>query len=589
MLRFPRKARPDQGALMMTGLWGVSTWALFGRGTWFVLCGLMAMMNLWRFGRSLVQSRAAVNVGPDGMEVPLAFGRMARMAWTEIELVALHVGKVGQRLLLSTPGRTLVLESGRFESPTTPQLIFEAARARIAALPDGHERLYRMQEGMADTRRIAKRPAPATFGLLLVLTAIFVLQMVMGNHAATQITLGANVPVLVFEGEWWRLVSANFLHGFEAHLVINGFALWIIGTQLERLLGSQRLLGVYLLSAVAGAAASTFYTGATLSLGSSTAVFGVIGAMGVLHLRRADLPLGFRQPWRWWALILGANAALPLIIPVIDWMAHVGGFVAGAGSMWLLMAGRPLRPGTDARAKGLLLVTGLVTAVGLGFAAHSAATGDPIARALKVVGGSLPTDSESRNEMAWHVVVDPSADRKACLAAAELIRPAVEAKPGRPDLRDTLATALHRTGDWKQATMHQRRAFEDLADYPFPRTGREHQQFATQLARFYHAGKPPPRRSVLEVVDGGPKPLSAAPASGDHVLFALVTVGDKLKGLLRVRLTRSDRSGLAPHEFRRLPNDAELRVVDMLPAGKTTQPPNTWSWWPADPETLAYP
>ena len=130
---------------------------------------------------------------------------------------------------------------------------------------------------------------------------------------------------------------------------------------------------------------------------------------------------------------------------------------------------------------------------------------------------------------------------------------------------------------------------EDWGEGPFPRTGKEHQQFATQLARFYEAGEPPAQPNVLDLVKGGPTPGSAAPADGDHLVYALVRVGDRLAGLMRVRLTRSDPSGIAPHAFRRLPLDAELRVVEVLPAGKTTQPPNTWSWWPADKETLAYP
>jgi len=583
----------------MTFLWGVSAVALFGKGSWSALCGLLALVNLWRFGRSLVTSQDPVEVGPDGITVPLAFGRLARLAWSEVELVALHVGRAGQRLLLSTPARTLVLDSGRFDATETPQRIFEAVRAYIAALPDGYERLQRMQQGMADTQRIARRPVPATIGLLVVLAAVYLIQVSQGNHTVTWITMGANVPLLVAEGEWWRLVSANFLHANEAHIILNGFGLWILGGQLERLLGSRRLLGVYLLSAVGGAAASTLFTRAAFSLGASTAVFGVLGAMGALHLRRADLPLGFRQPWRWWAFILGINAALPLAIPIIDWMAHAGGFVAGAAATWWLVHGRPLRPGgDDLRSKVLLGLTAAVTAGGLAMAVTDAVAGDPTTRALRVAHAALPSDSEARNEIAWFVVIDPAAADSANAAAITVMTAAVEANPSRPDLRDTLATAYHRVGDWEQAVTHQRRAFGDLENYPVAlgdvleqAQARQqlHSQFGTQLARFYRAGEPPPMPDVLRLTDGGPAIGPGAPADGDHVVFATVEVGDDLAGLLRVRLTRADISGLAPHDFLRLPADATLRVVEVVPAGATKQPPNTWTWWKADKDTLAYP
>ena len=68
-----------------------------------------------------------------------------------------------------------------------------------------------------------------------------------------------------------------------------------------------------------------------------------------------------------------------------------------------------------------------------------------------------------------------------------------------------------------------------------------------------------------------------------------MTNNGKLAGLLRARITQDDESGFAPHEYRPLPSEAKLRVVDVLSPKGADQPPNSWTWWPADPETLAYP
>lgn len=603
VLEFPRQRHVDLQSLFMAGLWLLGGLALATKdgATWILLGLILGVINAWRFGRSVVESCDPIALGPEGMKVPLAFGRMAQLTWEDVELVMLQVGRTGQRVLLTTAGRTLVFDSERFTSPETPQRIFQAAQARILMLPDGHERMARMRRGLEDTRAIAKRPAPATLVMLGVLSAIYVVQIALGNTQTVTGMLGANLPQLVVDGEWWRLVSANFLHGSIPHLGLNGFALWILGGQLERLLGTRRLVGIYLFSAVGGAAASMLLARPMFSVGASTAVFGLLGAMGVLHLRRSELPLGFRQPWRWWALILGINAALPLVFPVVDWMAHVGGMAAGAVATWALMAGRPLRPGADRRAMGLLAVTTAVTVVGLGMATRNALRGPE--HTLQRVDAALPPASEFRNAFAWSAVIDPSSDTRTLHAASAIIEVAVKAAPDRADLRDTYATARYRVGDYAAAITHQRRAFEDLEDLPGPtgrvawlvqlfdptgeleRRGRE-RAFATQLGRFYRASDRPPIPDVLTLEDGAPKP--ATTPRGDKVVFALVLDDGDLAGLVRARITEG-KGGFAPHDFLRLPSDAALRVVEVLPAGDTDQPEHTWTWWKADPETMRYP
>src|SRR5690606_4193606 len=104
------------------------------------------------------------------------------------------------------------------------------------------------------------------------------------------VAFGANAPALVTAGEWYRLLSANFLHVGWLHLYMNGIGLFVLGMLLERLVGPWRFVFVFLTSAAAGAAASLLVSDAALSVGASTAVFGLLGAYALINWRcRATL------------------------------------------------------------------------------------------------------------------------------------------------------------------------------------------------------------------------------------------------------------------------------------------------------------
>jgi membrane associated rhomboid family serine protease len=146
-----------------------------------------------------------------------------------------------------------------------------------------------------------------------------------GGIAARFALLSGNLggqPVGVADGEWYRLLTAAFVHEQPWHLALNMYALWILGRMLEPVLGRWRFVTLYLLSALGGAAASLLAPG-VISYGASGAVFGLMGALFVV-LRR------FGRDVTAVLVILAINVVFGFVVPGIDWRAHFGGLITGA-------------------------------------------------------------------------------------------------------------------------------------------------------------------------------------------------------------------------------------------------------------------
>lgn len=134
----------------------------------------------------------------------------------------------------------------------------------------------------------------------------------------------SNALVGVAAGDWYRLLTAAFLHAELWHLGFNMLALWFLGPPLEAALGRARFLALYLLAALAGSALSYLLAlPHQLSLGASGAIFGLFGGTAVLLRRmRSDMrPIG---------VLLAINLVVTFLWPDIAWQAHIGGLVAGA-------------------------------------------------------------------------------------------------------------------------------------------------------------------------------------------------------------------------------------------------------------------
>ncbi|MGW1667532.1 rhomboid family intramembrane serine protease [Streptomyces sp. NPDC002324] len=128
----------------------------------------------------------------------------------------------------------------------------------------------------------------------------------------------------VAEGQWYRLVTAMFLHGSVTHILFNMLSLWWIGGPLEAALGRARYLTLYVVSGLAGSALTYLLAAPNQpSLGASGAIFGLFGATGVLMRR-------LRYDMRPLIILLVINLIFTFS-PMfnIAWEAHVGGLVGG--------------------------------------------------------------------------------------------------------------------------------------------------------------------------------------------------------------------------------------------------------------------
>ncbi|MFC7495582.1 MULTISPECIES: rhomboid family intramembrane serine protease [unclassified Nocardioides] len=135
----------------------------------------------------------------------------------------------------------------------------------------------------------------------------------------------------VADGAWWQLVTSGFTHVTITHIAFNMLALWMIGPQLEMVLGRVRFLALYLLSLLAGSTVVLWAAGEyQLTLGASGAIYGLFGAM-VIVARRVGGDMRAL-----WGLIL-VNVLITFVVPNISWQGHLGGFVGGVLATGILV------------------------------------------------------------------------------------------------------------------------------------------------------------------------------------------------------------------------------------------------------------
>nr|WP_255534782.1 rhomboid family intramembrane serine protease [Halobacillus sp. GSS1] len=128
------------------------------------------------------------------------------------------------------------------------------------------------------------------------------------------------------DGEWWRIATSMFLHIGFLHLFMNMFALYYLGTAVEKLYGTRRFTWIYLLSGLFGGVAS-FMLNPHVAAGASGAIFGLFGALlffGVQHKQLFFRTMG----WNLIFIVL-LNISFGLLVPQIDNGAHIGGMVGG--------------------------------------------------------------------------------------------------------------------------------------------------------------------------------------------------------------------------------------------------------------------
>jgi len=182
----------------------------------------------------------------------------------------------------------------------------------------------------------ARRVNAVTMILIGINVGIYVIELALGGNIDGQNNWIYDHGVLfrsaccvdghvagVAHGDWWRLITAAFLHYGPIHLGLNMFSLYFAGSILEQLIGRWRFVILYLVAGLAGSAGALYISPNSITAGASGAIFGVLGGLLVLE-RRGNIATGGQ--------VLGLivlNLVLTFAIPGISIGGHIGGLIAG--------------------------------------------------------------------------------------------------------------------------------------------------------------------------------------------------------------------------------------------------------------------
>lgn len=337
------------------------------RGGW--LAGLLALFFVgmaWLLLRPFFSAHPILHVGAEGIGGFLLKGQT--IPWTDIADIE-HLAVQGQDHIqirlregaMSAAATRSWMHRGlkrgivlsplrRADRQPAIQAVLQAFQRHASgqARAAWGDRLDELQAHDAfEARLVELTPVPWALYTVMGLNAlVWLLNLFDGMSAmkptpAELFAWGANSSTAVVrDGDYWRLLTATFLHGGVLHLVLNMFALWDAGRRVCRWFGNGQFLLIYLGAGLTGSALSLHFSSQqAVSVGASGAVFGVLGALlvGVLQ-HRERVPKGMVQQ------LLTTQGVFVVIMlvqgfarPGIDNAAHIGGLVAGAVLAWLLI------------------------------------------------------------------------------------------------------------------------------------------------------------------------------------------------------------------------------------------------------------
>ncbi|WP_163103397.1 rhomboid family intramembrane serine protease [Peribacillus alkalitolerans] len=167
-----------------------------------------------------------------------------------------------------------------------------------------------------------------TMIFLAIQIVIFLLMELLGSSESmkTLVEFGAKYTPFILQGEWWRLITPMFVHIGLLHLIMNSFALYYLGAEVEKIYGSFRFFIFYLFAGFAGTLASFLFND-SLSAGASGAIFGCFGAL--LFFGWKQPKLFFRKMGTNIIVLIAINLALGFTLSGIDNSGHIGGLIGG--------------------------------------------------------------------------------------------------------------------------------------------------------------------------------------------------------------------------------------------------------------------
>lgn len=182
-----------------------------------------------------------------------------------------------------------------------------------------------------------------------------------GISGAVLFRLGATGAPWLAAGQWWRLVTAIFLHAGLIHIGFNLWCLFDVGPMVEDLFCSSKYVTFYLVTGVFGFVVSAFWNPYGSSIGASGAIMGLIGILigASYHLGSMGRDLR-RQLWRW-VIYIAIFGLLPMF--AVDNAAHFGGFICGLALGYFISSGEP-QTGPDERLWNTLAIVSVLAIAG---------------------------------------------------------------------------------------------------------------------------------------------------------------------------------------------------------------------------------
>ncbi|MFT7578526.1 MAG: rhomboid protease GluP [Myxococcota bacterium] len=219
---------------------------------------------------------------------------------------------------------------------------------------DNRKISLRLKRAAASSAKTNK--TPATIFFIGVNVFLFIVMAAVGSLSfdggflgfgspdqATSFRFGLMFQPAITAGDWWRISMPIFLHLSIVHLGFNCFVAWTVGRKVEEEFGTPLMVLIYLMSGIVGFVGA-YYINTNPSAGASGAISGLVGC---ILIRRWLIDGNFRSPIAMWALqMVVLTAILGFVLPGIDNVSHLGGFLTGVGFAFLLTKVRLGRAGT---------------------------------------------------------------------------------------------------------------------------------------------------------------------------------------------------------------------------------------------------
>jgi rhomboid protease GluP len=191
------------------------------------------------------------------------------------------------------------------------------------------------------------KKAYTTYILIGMNLSVFALEIVSGGsqNLETLYQLGALSPEEVWLGEWWRVLSANFLHFGWLHLITNMLGLYFLGQFVELAIGISRYLFIYLISGTGSMLAFSvlaikFGDSQQLLVGASAAIMGLVGVIGAMFFRdwRKEKSRTASKRLRFILLVIVLQFVFDLTTPQVSFLSHLLGLAIGLIAGYLLLS-----------------------------------------------------------------------------------------------------------------------------------------------------------------------------------------------------------------------------------------------------------